>query len=150
MTEANFWGLIAQLDWAHTGEDDAVLAPVIQSLSTGPVADIEAFETILAEKLFALDTERHARHIGEYAYTDPDEPFDVDWFLYARCCVVANGRKFYEAVLANPENMPKNIEFEALLRVARRAHELKTGAEFDFVPPLSYETFSNKAGWAAA
>jgi hypothetical protein len=150
VTETEFWALLELLDWDRTGDDEAVVAPVVRALSERPVTDIERFETIAAEKLHALDTEEHARRIGKHAYKGPNKPFSVDWFLYARCCVVANGRTFFEDVLANPAAMPEDIEFEALLSIASQAHELKTGEEFKFIPDVSYETFSNKAGWAAA
>src|SRR5919197_2245020 len=134
MTEAEFWNLIAHLDWGRTGDDEAVVEPVVESLSSRDVADIEAFEELLAHKLFSLDTVGHARAIGKYAFKGSDEGFSVDLFLYARCCVVANGRKFFEQVLADPSKMPKDMEFEALLSVAAKAHERKTGESFDFVP----------------
>jgi len=46
----------------------------------------------MADKLYALDTAAHARHIGEWAYRGPEaDTFSPDWFLYVRCVVVANG-----------------------------------------------------------
>jgi len=74
----------------------------------------------------------------------------VDLFLYARCCVVANGRAFYEHVLAHPEDMPKDLTFEALLNLASHAFERKTGFEMEYVPAYNYETFANTEGWASA
>jgi len=150
MTEADFWELIGKLDWDRTGDDAAVIKPVVEALARRSVSDIEQFEAILAERLFSLDTEQHARQIGKWAYSGPDTEFSVDFFLYVRCCVVANGRAFFENALKNPARMPKDVEFEALLSVAGEAHRLKTGEEFTFVPPVSYETFANAAGWAAA
>ncbi|HOU93780.1 MAG TPA: hypothetical protein PLU22_22170 [Polyangiaceae bacterium] len=35
----------------------------------------------------------------------------------------------------------------ALLSVAATAFERKTGSDFDHETPVSYETFSNAAGW---
>jgi hypothetical protein len=110
------------------------------------VADIERFEDILAEKLYALDTEAHAREIGDEAFK-PGNYFSVDWFLYERCAVVANGREFHQSVLETPTQMPKDLEFEAILSIARLAYERKTGMEFDHVTPLSCETYSNQTGW---
>ena len=74
--------------------------------------------------------------------------FSGDGFLYTRCCVVANGQAFYDEVLADPAQMPKDLEFEALLYVAPDAFEAKTGEEFDFAPALDFETGSNRAGWS--
>ena len=147
MNDFEFWELIGKLDWKKTGDDGAVCRPVVEALAAKPVSAIEAFEETLAQKLHALDTEAHAREIGDEAYTGSDEKFSVDWFLYVRCCVVANGRPMFETVLKNPKRMPKDMEFEALLQVAAEAYQAKTGEDFDFTPSVSYETFSNKAGW---
>jgi hypothetical protein len=88
-----------------------------------------------------------AREIGDEAYTGLHDHFSVDWFLDVRCCVVANGKRTFETVLKNPKRMPKGMEFEALLQVAAQAYQAKTGEDFAFIPSVSYETFSNKAGW---
>lgn len=146
MTEAVFWSLISLLNWSQAGDDEAVVAPVVKELSEMEVSEIYSFEDILAAKLFALDTRAHAQEIGEAAYRE-GEYFSVDEFLYARCVVVANGREFYESVLATPDRFPKDMEFEALLGIAAAAFELKTQGEFDHVSDVSYETFSNEAGW---
>lgn len=146
MSDDVFWRLLRQLNWKKLGDDEAVIEPAVAALAQMDVADIEQFENILAAKLYALDTEGHAREIGEEAFA-PGKHFSVDWFLYERCAVVANGREFYESVLANPVEMPKDMEFEAILSVVPSAYERKTGKEFDHVTPLSYETFSNAAGW---
>ncbi|MEM9400844.1 MAG: DUF4240 domain-containing protein [Pseudomonadota bacterium] len=146
MTEAVFWMLISLLDWDESGDDDAVVAPVIEELSKRPVEDIRKFDEILASKLYALDTKAHAQNIGEYAYVE-DEYFSVDWFLYARCVVVANGKDLYEAVLQNPTSFPKDMEFESLLYIAGEAYALRTGEDYDHATQLSWETYSNKGGW---
>lgn len=148
MNDSEFWDLIGKLDWKETGDDEAVCRPLVEALAAMPVSAIEAFEEMLALKLHALDTEAHAREIGDEAYTGADEHFSADWFLYVRCCVVANGRSLFETVQKNPKRMPKDMEFEALLQVAAEAHTTKTGEDFDFTPSFSYETFSNKAGWS--
>ena len=69
-----------------------------------------------------------------------------DGFLYSRCAVVANGRGLYEAVLADPTRMPKDIEFEALLSVAQDAYRRATGGDGDIdEPSVSVETFDSAA-----
>ena len=51
--------------------------------------------------------------------------------------------------------MPEEFTFEALLYLAGEAYEQKTGAQWDYLPQLSYETFTNqrggavRAGWTA-
>jgi predicted DNA-binding WGR domain protein len=148
MSDDVFWQVIRLLNWRKSGDDNAVIEPAVAALAKMDVVAIERFEDILAEKLYALDTEAHAREIGEYAY-EPDTGFSVDWFLYERCVVVANGRDLYESVLADPSKMPKDMEFESLLSVARSAYERKTGKELDYATSLSYETFSNREGWSS-
>jgi len=149
MSEEVFWRIIGLLNWKKLGDDDAVIKPAVAALSAMTGEDIQRFEDILAEKLHALDTEAHAREIGEYAYRD-GQHFSVDWFLYERCVVVANGRDIFNAILADTKQMPKDCEFEVLLSVAPEAYAKKTGEEFDYSSPLSYETYSNREGWKEA
>lgn len=150
MTEAEFWNIIGTLDWGHEGDDEAVIAPTVAKLAAGSPEGIISFEEHLAAALYAIDTEEHAREIGEYAYTGPEEPFSADLFLYARCVAVANGRDFYQSVLRSPSRMPKDMEFEALLRIGREAWARLTGTDFDHLTRLSYETFSNRGGWGGS
>ena len=84
---------------------------------------------------------------GEVDPDDGDQYISADDFLYSRCVMLVNGRKKYEAVLKNPTGMARGSEFEAVLSLARDAHELKTGEELDVTALVSYESFSNKAGW---
>jgi hypothetical protein len=147
--EQTFWELIESFDWSRTGDDEAVVEPAVARLASLSVEEIHAFDEILAEKLYALDTEGHARNLGEDSYTGPGGGFSVDGFLYARCVVVANGRAYHEDVVADPSQMPEDMEFESLLYVARAAFERKTGQEYDFSPSVSFETFSNERGWTA-
>ena len=147
MPEGVFWRIIGLLDWKKTGHDEAVVEPAVKALAQMGVHDIERFEDTLAEKLHALDTEAHARQIGEDAYQGPDEFFSVDSFLYARCVVVVNGKECFEQVLAEPKQFPKDMDFEPILYVASTAYEKKTGEAYGHSPTTSYETFSNKKGW---
>lgn len=151
MDNAQFWRVIGLFDWDREGDDRAVLEPAIDALSRLPLEEIAAFEELLSQKLYALDTLAHARNVGEDAYVDKSEYFSVDTFLYARCCVVANGEALYSAVLAHPSEFPEDVEFEALLGLASAAVERQTGvAPEGFDTSVSYETFSNEAGWAPA
>jgi len=150
MTESDFWDVIACLDWHKQGDDEGVVAPAVAALAAKPRQDILDFEELLAEKLFALDTEAHARAIGEYAYAGPDTFFSVDCFLYARCVVVANGRAYFESVRRSPHKMPRDMEFEALLSIGDAAYQRATGQERNHSTRVSYETFSNRAGWGAS
>jgi uncharacterized protein DUF4240 len=148
MSDEQFWDLISRLDWSRAGDDEAVIEPVIAIVAAMGANAASAFEDVLAQKLYELDTREHARNIGEYAFVDGENDlFSVDWFLYARCVVVANGRAFFTKVLRNPELFPKDMDFEALLAIAPQAYERVTGQPFDHLTPVSYETFSNRSGW---
>lgn len=149
MSERVFWKLIAMFDWKKTGDDDAVLSPAVNALSRMTVADIYAFDEILAAKLYALDTREICRgtYRGELDPDDGDDYVSADDFLYARCVIVANGEKFFQKALANPNKVPQEMEFEALMSVARMAYEKKVGKDYDHVTKLSWESFSNKEGW---
>ena len=147
MDEATFWSLIDRFDWSKE-EDDDIIEPAVVALALLPDSQIADFQEILARKLYALDGRAWARNSGESWWGEPDR-LSVDGFLYARCLVVANGREFYEAVLADPAAMPKDADFEPLLRLAADAYDRKTGLEWDELDDteVSYETFSNEAGW---
>lgn len=143
LDEDQFWDLIGRLDWSKEGDDAAVIEPVVAALAAMNVADIYRFQDVLAEKLWLLDTRAHA----EASVEDPDEYISADIFLYDRCCVVANGRKFYEKVLQDPSQWPKGLSFERLLDVASDAYERKTGSEMDYFSTYNYESGSNEKGW---
>jgi hypothetical protein len=147
MDDAEFWRLIALLDWKHDGEDDAVTLPVIAALEQRTERDISEFQEILARKLYALDGRAWARSSGSVVWWAEPSSLSVDGFLYSRCTVVANGKAFYDKVLADPGVMPKNVEFESLLYIAREALKNKVGTETGFDTHVSYETFSNESGW---
>ena len=144
LTINDFWDIIEQLNWSKEGDDAAVVEPVIEILQKRPLAHIYRFEDILSEKLWHLDTEKHAKVFLD----NPKEGYlSVDDFLYTRCAVVANGREFYQDVLDNPSIMPEDLGFESLLYVAMNAYKRKTGKEFVFIPAHNYETYRNKEGW---
>ena len=147
LSEKRFWEIIALLDWSKEGNDDAVIEPVVVKLAAGPVRHILEFEDILSEKLYLLDGVAFARNTGESAYKSNEAYFSVDGFLYDRCCAVANGRGFYEQVLKDPTQMPKDLSFGALLRVTHEAYKRKTGKNLDYIPAFNYETYANADGW---
>ena len=147
LTEKEFWKIIACFDWSDSENDESVIEKAIQVLSEKPVRFIYEFQDILSEKLFALDTLAHAENTGENAWQGKNADFSADEFLYARCCVVANGENFYKKVLHQPDLMPKDLTFESLLTLAHKAYMTKTGKQFRYVPTHNIETFSNSNGW---
>jgi len=149
MNDSAFWRLLDELDWNQQGNDERVVAPVLKALTRLPLKEIESFQQILARKLYALDGRAWAREIGS-GWWGGANPVSVDEFLYARCAALTNGRDQYEALRSDPKQMPKDLEFETLLYIAPNAWEAKTGEEWDLVTDVSYETYSNRAGWPAA
>jgi hypothetical protein len=150
MNESSFWDIIELFDWDETGNDDAVIEPAVQALAALDQDAIFAFDNILSEKLHALDTRKHCQacYAGKLDPDDGDDYISADDFLYCRCVVVANGRGFYASVLADPAQMPQNMEFESLLSLPASAYERKTSKEYEHVPPVSYESFQNSTRWA--
>jgi hypothetical protein len=150
MDDADFWDLIARLDWAKQGDDEAVVEPLVKAIAASPDNAIAGFQDLLAAKLFALDGRAWARESGSTIWWGEPDSLSEDGFLYARCAVVANGRAFYDLVLTDPKQMPKDREFESLLYVASTAYERKTGLDASSELPesaVSFETFSNESGW---
>jgi hypothetical protein len=143
MQDDIFWGIIGQFDWGRKRLQD-VVAPAVLALSVYDQAEIFAFDDCLSHKLHALDTEDHALQTG----WGNNSHFSPDGFLYTRCAVVANGKKFYEKVLNTPDLMPKDGSFEPILYLAEKAYQLKTGKDdYDYLPEMTYETFGNTEGW---
>jgi hypothetical protein len=148
MDETTFWSLIDRFDWSKE-EDDDIIEPAVLALALLPDSQIADFQQILARKLYALDGRAWARESGEQIWFGEPDRVAVDSFLYARCLVVANGREFYDAVKADPATMPKDADFEAILMLAADAYDRKTGLVWEELDEtdVSYETFSNEAGW---
>lgn len=61
MNDTVFWEIIALFDWDETGDDAGVLEPAVLALSQLEADDIFAFDDLLAEKLYALDTREVCR-----------------------------------------------------------------------------------------
>ena len=144
MSEEEFWSLIAQLNWSTPEDNDQIIEALIVSLSEMPIAKIYQFYDILSEKLWLLDTQSHADAMMR---DHPNDYFSDDEFLYARCCVVANGQELYQKTLVDPSHFPTDQTFEDLLYVASKAYERKTGKKFLSVPAYNFETGSNKQAW---
>jgi hypothetical protein len=142
MNEDAFWKIIESFDLLEDGINPQ---PAIDILSQMTEQDLRDFDEILAEKLYALDTQAHGIAVGFGV-----DHFSVDLFLYKRCCVVANGREFYELVLKNPSEMPQDLEYEDLLNLTYSAAVEKGLEDYRHSTKLSYETFSNAEGWQNA
>jgi len=145
--EDKFWQIIELLDWRKNGDDTAIIEPAVAALAAMSPQEILGFTEQLAEKLYMLDGQAYACQIGRDSYKGVRGNFSKNWFLYVRCCVVANGRDFYQEVVSHPEEMPKDMEFQSLLAIAAKAYKRKTGRRFNHATKYNYETFSNKELW---
>ncbi len=148
LVDSEFWEVIEKINWKSDDNEERI-KPAIEFLANKKVSEIKQFQENLAYKLYQLDTKEHAKNIGEYAYKENDEDsyFSVDNFLYVRCCVIANGKKYFEKALNNPKKMPRDIDFEPLLYIAEQAYELRMNKDFEYETGCDYETFSNYKGW---
>lgn len=142
MDEKTFWHVISLLDWKRADDEEALLRRPLKTLASMSKKDICAFAEVLASKLYALDTRAHAER-----WHDGDDDVSADGFLYGRCFVVARGRAFYEEVLADPNKFPVDADLESLLSLVPEAYEERCGEEYDQLTAVSFETFSNEAGW---
>jgi hypothetical protein len=147
LNEEKFWEILGLLDWQKSGDDAGVTEPAVEALAQMSVEQICGFAERLAQMLYLLDGEAYASQIGTDSYKGAKGNFSKNWFLYVRCCVLATGRDFYQEVLLNPEQMPKDMEFQALLSIASKAYKRKTSQRFNYVTKYNYETFSNKQLW---
>lgn len=147
MSDERFWQVVDLFNWDAEGNDTAVIEPAVEALSGLTDEDICGFMETLHSKLFFLDAEKFARHIGRESYRGKDEYFSKSWFLNVRCCACANGEDLFEDIVDTPENMPKDLGFRAICRVAPEAYYRKTGQKLTYTPSKSIETFSNKEGW---
>jgi len=145
MDEPQFWNIIERLDWSEPEDDQAIMQPAIDYLTQLDLHELESFAEILAAKLYALDSQRYAQNT-EFG----TERFSDDMFLYNRCFVVARGKAFYEQVLNNPALMSDEFDFESLLYLVSDAASQKGIDDYPPDTQVSYETFSNEAGWKDA
>lgn len=145
MDRTQFFKIIMDIcDWDAMGNDDKVLSPLIEYLSQQSDETIFAFDEIMAELLFELDTKKNFKKACRY-YDHSD-----DSFLYSRCCALTNGEEYYEKAKAGKVSDLWQMEFEAILGVPMCAWGKKHGhdsIEYPYLTKKSYETGSNVHGW---
>ncbi|VTR97334.1 DUF4240 domain-containing protein [Tuwongella immobilis] len=114
---------------------DDVIDAITEELNSLSQEELLAFDRILERKLFDID------RADIHAHTDGSD----DGFLYCRGFIVAIGRAYYEAVLADPAKAICDAECEAMCYLSWHLHEEKFGE----VPNsgISRESCSNQAGW---
>jgi hypothetical protein len=159
--EERFWGLL-EAAWALAGpetngarlalseapagksaEIDAALGGFLERLTASCVSfsseELTALDRVLERKLYDIDRE------DIHEFTDGSD----DGFLYARGFIVALGRRYYEAVAADPRLALLDAECEEMCYFFATLHRERFG-----VPPatgsgISRESASNPAGWSS-
>ena len=145
MYDQDFFRFTDMLDWDKQGNDEAVIEPLVSFLAKWGDNVIFAFHDKMAELLFSLDTYNIAKHLMEN-----ETCFSPDYFLYARCVALVNGKPYYNAILKGRKKLAANMDFETILYVPQKAWERihnEDGDEYLHEAKLNYETYSNKAGW---
>lgn len=134
----------AYLDWDKAGDDDAVLEPLIAFLSKWGDELIFAFDDMMAELLYSLDTKKIAQDIYR------DSCFSGDEFLYIRCTALVNSKRFYNDIVKGRRKLKGDLEFEAILYVPGLAWARRHGGDprdYPHATKFCYETMSNVEGW---
>lgn len=113
---ANFWDIMELCDWSEEGDDEKVLAPVIQYLSRCEDNVIFSFHRTMIELLETMNEQRFIdQYVEERGY------FSDDDFLDARCVALINGERYYKNALNDAGRMAWDLEFESLLYVPENA-----------------------------
>lgn len=80
------------LDWEKKGDDNAVIEPLITLLATWGDDLIFAFDDMMAELLYSLDTQKIAWDVYK------SSNFSADEFLYIRCVALINSKRSYNVL----------------------------------------------------
>lgn len=119
----------------HLDEFTDHLAALATDLSDTELTDLDR---VLERKLYDLD------RADIHAVTDGSD----DGFLYCRGFIVAIGRRYYEAVVADPSLAAQDAECESLCYLFAHQYDDRHNRFPDTGSGISRETCSNKAGWA--
>lgn len=127
-----FWNTMGLCDWQHKGDDEKVLAPVVQYLSKQSDERIFLFDDVMTELLYNLDTRVNYERCKEVSGYDSD-----DLFLYSRCVALINGKDFYQSIFRNgfPDEL-WNMEFVSLLYVPTDAWAIKHNSDESEYPHI--------------
>jgi hypothetical protein len=122
---------------------DSVADDFIQAL-TGLAAELSAAELtaldrVVERKLYDIDRE------DVHDVTDGSD----DGFLYARGFIVAAGREYYHAVVADPRLAVPDCDLEAMCYLFAHLHDRKFGDWPRTGSGISRETCGNPAGWSS-
>lgn len=145
MNEETFWSILDKMAWEYEGDDEMVVEPVVEYLSKLEDDEIFAFEDIMAQLLYNIDSKVIAKQM--YATSSF---FSADGFLYARCVALINGKEYYYNILNGKQQLDEDLEFESILYVPMDAWAKKYDKDVSDYPHLaepSYESCSNEQLW---
>ncbi|MFL6120670.1 DUF4240 domain-containing protein [Actinophytocola sp.] len=156
--EFRFWSLIESA-WAWTGAEESARRRALITRASDNEAyglDLDTFldnlrelcEDMSAAELTALDRVLE-RKLYDLDRADIQRVTDGgdDGFLYCRGFIVAMGREFYQAVVADPTVAVLDAECEGMCYFFAFLHDKRFGGFPDTESGISRETTSNKAGW---
>ncbi len=127
----SFWKTMELCDWSFEGDDDKVLAPVVDFLSNKDDDVIFHFDDTVYKLLHSLDTkEIRERYKAKSKYVSDD------LFLYWRCVALINGRQYYNSVRKGTGECQFDCEFESLLYAAKHAWAKKHDADVSEYPHI--------------
>lgn len=128
MDVSEFWDIV------ETANDKAM----VEKLLRLPPQDIIEFESLLREKIIESNNYSIMAALKIISGSVSD-----DAYLYFRCWLIGKGRKAFEHVLQNADSIVDVLqdgeepENEALLYIATKAYEMKTGKKEDSSFPRS-------------
>ncbi len=130
--EADFWSVIEKSKKYSEGDVDYQTNQITEILSARPVAEIIIFQNVFTK----FHSQSYRSDWWGAAYLVNGGCSD-DGFDYFRCWVILKGKKAYDEIWKNPENLTKYINYEnigecegeALLSAASFAYEKKTNLD---------------------
>ncbi|WP_240638982.1 DUF4240 domain-containing protein [Micromonospora ureilytica] len=168
--EARLWALIEKA-WAELGAEPLALRQALVERDPandhgddddGPSSAIDAWLDPFLDRLGQLTVELTGQELTDLDRVverklhdlDREDIHEVtdgsdDGFLYCRGFIVALGRAYYEAVLADPAMALLDADCEAMCYFFAHLHNDRFGSWPETGSGISRESFGNPAGWSA-
>ncbi|MEU8409362.1 DUF4240 domain-containing protein [Micromonospora sp. NPDC048842] len=166
--EARLWALI-EAAWAELGAEPLALRqalverdPAGDDGDDGPPYAIEAWLDAFLDHLGQLTAELTGQELTDLDRVVERKLYDIDredihevtdgsddGFLYARGFIVALGRSYYDAVLADPAMALLDADCEGMCYFFAHLHNDRFGSWPETGSGISRESFGNRVGWSA-
>jgi hypothetical protein len=159
--EARFWSMVEDA-WEQVGAEPSARRKALAERDGDDDAyALDAYLGEFLENLRALSTDLSSEELTALDRVVERKLYDIDradvqevtdgsddGFLYCRGFIVAMGRDFYEAVVANPQVAVLDAECESMCYFFAHLHNELFGSYPVTASGISRETASNPAGWA--